>query len=1014
VATKLYLLGQPHGERDGLSIGLSAKAAALLGYLALSNDPQPRERVLGLLWGESTEEAARKNLRNTLWAIRKDLGSEAIETAGDRLALDDGLQVDVRTLRAATPSSDPAGLLDLYAGPFLDGLVLSDAPDFELWLVTARERLAETFLSCMTDILSELGRAGSWRDVGEFSRRALVHDPLHEGLYRALMQALSRQGQRAEALRQYETLRAALERELAVEPSPETRALREAIATPDAGPQPAGKSPAETPRSRRQPTRAMQVQAEPPFVGRDRERAALDGELLLASQGQARVAVLSGELGIGKSRLWREWLSGLRIECTALQARCVEATSSLPFTPLVELFGSHPCTQQLFHPPSALPSAWLAEVSRLLPQVRTEAPELPPPAALPPEEERRRVFEAFVQVLLALDAHPLLIFVDDVHWADRATLDWLPYLVHRMRGQPLLLVLALRPEEAPPVLVHQLAAWSREGVLRRIPLARLNPEETAALIARLHVDVTAAHLLQAQSAGNPYFLLELSHNLDTAAGGAVPPALADLVAVRIDKLGNDSRSVLQAAGVLEPEFDLPLLVQTTGLDEDAVLDALDELLGARLLTERGDGFAFNHPFLSQVVRQGLNVARRKVMHRRAAQALETSHTDALAPLAGLIAGHYAEAGVLARAAYYLGLAAEHATSLAALAEAVAFRRRAWQIEPTPPRELALADALYRSGALAESRDAYAQALAAAEEIADGATATRACLGMGYTYLSTGWADEVKHWAEQSLRYLDAEGDPSAHASAHFLLGVGRLRSGDSALEEAEGELAEAVKLAGLHDVRDVSIVARFELGNARAERGDLAGAIKMYRQTADLARAAGEPNQQVLALNNLAYHTMLLGDTTAAREYIREAFGLADQYGLRMSHEYLLSTRGEIELADGNWAGAEEWVNASLAEARAHNNVAQVAKCRANLGLAARGRGDLDTALILLEEAAGLAAPLTARYLQGQIDLRLTEVYLARGEQAAADQVLSRGEARLADSHYQGLIDRSRELRARL
>ena len=107
------------------------------------------------------------------------------------------------------------------------------------------------------------------------------------------------------------------------------------------------------------------------------------------------------------------------------------------------------------------------------------------------------------------------------------------------------------------------------------------------------------HALQAQSAGNPYFLLELSHNLDTVAGGAVPPGLADLVSARIDRLSDDGRSVLQAAGVLEPEFDLPLLVHTTGLAEDAVLDALDELLAARFFTERGGRFAFNHPLLSR-------------------------------------------------------------------------------------------------------------------------------------------------------------------------------------------------------------------------------------------------------------------------------------------------------------------------------------------------------------------------------------------------------------------------------
>ncbi len=466
--------------------------------------------------------------------------------------------------------------------------------------------------------------------------------------------------------------------------------------------------------------------------------------------------------------------------------------------------------------------------------------------------------------------------------------------------------------------------------------------------------------------------------------------------------------------MLEPEFDLPLLMQTTGLDEDAVLDALDELLAGGVLAERGGRLAFNHPLLSSVVRQRLSTARRRTIHRRAAQALESSHARALGPFAGLIADHYAEAGDPARAASFADLAADHAASLAAPDEAVAFRRRAAQLEPSPPRDLALAAALYRAGALADSRDAYAAALSAAEQAGDARTAARACLGMGATYLPVGWIEEVKLWTERSLGYLDAAADPWAHAQAHFLLGAGQLRAGGSALEAAEADLAEAVRLAELHRLQDVAVVARFELGNARAERGDLPGAIAMYRESAELARAAGEPNQQVLSLNNLGYHTMLAGDAAAARRYIGEATALADQYDLGMPREYLLSTAGEIELADGRWAEAEAYFDASLQVARERNNVAHMAKCKANLGLVARGRGDLDAALMLLEEAARLAAPLVARYMQAQIDLWLAEVYQARGERTAAAQALARADARLAGSHYRSLVARSQALCAQL
>ena len=210
--------------------------------------------------------------------------------------------------------------------------------------------------------------------------------------------------------------------------------------------------------------------------------------------------------------------------------------------------------------------------------------------------------------------------------------------------------------------------------------------------------------------------------------------------------------------------------------------------------------------------------------------------------------------------------------------------------------------------------------------------------VGPTKRSTGPASAIS--------YLDTETDHAGHAHAHFLLGVGRLRHGGSQLEQAERDLAEAVRLAQQHGAPGLGM-ARFELANARAERGDLRGAVALYAETARLAREARDPNQEVLALNNLAYHLMLLGETAEAEERIDAALQLSDAFGLTMACEYLYSTRGEILIAEGRWDEAEEWVNLSLAESKLRNNVAHVAKCRANLGRIAQGRGDLDSALLL-------------------------------------------------------------------
>ncbi len=984
MTARLHFLGMPRLERDGETASLPAKAIALLAYLAASEGPQPRDRILGLLWAESAEDAARKNLRNLLWAVRRGLGDDAIAADADRLALGDGVWADVRQLERAAesvggrqrpapgPAPDLRAVLALYRGPFLDGLSLADAAEFELWALAERERLAQAYLRLAAAAIADATARGDWHAVIAVARQALGHDPLHEPFYRALMEAHGRLGERGEALRQYDALAAILARELGVAPLPETDALRDAIA--------AGGLDAPQPTARPALPQAPGSDAAGlPFVGRSRELAALDEELRRAAAGEARVAAITGELGIGKSRLWQQWLQTAEGGCTALAAACVEATQGLPFAPLTELFAAHPCTRALLTAGSPVPAAWLAEVARLLPEVRHAVPGLPPAAALPLEEERHRIFEAFVQVLLALPARPLVIFVDDVHWADSTTLEWLAYLVHRLRRAPLLLVLAYRPDEAPAGLAYQVAAWGREGILRRIALERLAPEESAALIAALHVPPQLTHQVQFQSAGNPYFLIELSRTAVAEGMPAVPPGLADLLRARLSRLPGTAQQVLQAAAVLEPAFDAGLLRRVSGRSEEETLDALDALLAAGILVERAEHLAFGHPLVARVVRDALSGPRRAFLHRRAAEALEAAHGRQLGPVAARLMNHALQAGDPLAAARYADLAGRHALALAAAGEAVGFFRQALALDPTPLRHLGLGDALYQAGDLAAAREAFEAALASAQAAGDRPVAARACLGLAETCLPAGRPDELMRWATRSLEFLDADRDPVAHARAHFLLGAAGLRLGGPGLAEARSHLAEASRLAEEHAATDIALLSRFELGNLLAEAGDLPAAVAMYQEVAAAAAAVADPHRQVLGHNNAAYHAMLMDDLATAHRHLAAATALAEAHDLRLARQYPFSTAGEIALAEARWDEAEAWFRRSLAEAESHGNLEHSAKCHANLALAARGRGDLDAAVVLLEQARRLAEPLAARFLQIQINLWLAETCLARG-----------------------------------
>lgn len=683
--------------------------------------------------------------------------------------------------------------------------------------------------------------------------------------------------------------------------------------------------------------------------------------------------------------------------------------------PLIELFSSRVCIECLASPTSKISPIYLAEIGRLVPEIRVAIPDLPKPPVLPPEEERSRVFEAFTQFLLSFNARPLLFFIDDLHWADRATLDWLGYLVRRLWDQPLLLVTAYRPEDTPAPLVNLVTNWGREGISRRLVLPRLTNEESAALIASLGVDPMLAHRIQAQSAGNPYFLVEVSRaGLDDPPTGleqAVPPVLTELIRARLSRLPDATWQVLQTAAILEPNFDFTTLRRTSGRGEEETLDALDALMNAAVLVERDRTYAFAHPLVATVVRDKLSGARRAFLHRRAAEALEATHTGRLPQVAGQLATHYARAGNPAQAAKYAEMAAERALALAASDEAVGFYRQAIGLETSAARLMGLGKALVVQGELAGAQAAFHSALAEAEARGDRRSVVHACLNLAESYVPAGRTDEAAQWVEKSLAYLDTEADPWAHARAHFLLGTVRLQSAIS-LAEAESHLVEAARLATEHHLLDIAARSRFELGNLLAERGDLPAALQSFQESIDLAQAAGEQFQTVLGHNNTAYHALLAGDLAVAREHVEIGLALADKWALRLPLQYLYSTRGELALAEQQWDEAETWFNRGLAEAERNGNLKQAANYRANLAQAACGRGDLDGALMLLEAARASSATLAAPHLQTQIDLWLAELYLERGERTAAAEALTRAESRLVGGErgrLQAWADRLRQ-----
>ncbi|NTW01426.1 MAG: AAA family ATPase, partial [Oscillochloris sp.] len=622
---RIALLGPPVIERDGQILTLPAKALALLAYLGTQAGPQLRERLMALLWPMSSAEAARKNLRNMLWQLRQSLHPELIQ-GDERLTLTEQVTLDIRAFtQAATeltttqPRPDivlraARTIARLYRGQLLDGVVLADTPDFEIWLTTTREHMFELNLRALQQIITSERAAARWPKVITAAQAAIAHDPLREPMYRAIIEAHAHLGDRAAALRQYALLKETLEHELGVAPLPETELLREAVLRGDLQHAMRPESPGAHPVSNAS-RRALPV---PPFIGRTSELASLNSAWVTAQTRQAQVVLLLGEAGIGKSQLWRMWSAQQNAESTLIETQCLAVTAHLPFAPLIGILHSERVKQRLMALSQPKPPGWLADIARLTPDLGDLLPMLPRQTLTSSAEEQHRVFEALVRCIGPGPGHPIMLFIDDIHWADRATLDWLGYLMHRARDTPLLLVATCRSDEIAPPIDSLAAQWARAGHLHRLTLARLSHAETLALVRALAGDLAQGDTLYERSAGNPFFVIELLR----AEPGALPAALTDLIQQRLVRLSDVARQVLQAAAVLQAEITFDSLTETSGRDDNETLDALDALRNSELLVEEAEHYRFSHPLIATVVERGLSGARRTILYRRASAAVE--------------------------------------------------------------------------------------------------------------------------------------------------------------------------------------------------------------------------------------------------------------------------------------------------------------------------------------------------------------------------------------------------------
>ncbi len=889
-------------------------------------------------------------------------------------------------------------VLALYKGDYLPEDLYED------WSQRKRDRLRRV-QSWLLEHAAELALADrqSMRAV-DYYQALLERNSADEQTHRQLMLTYARIGRRNEALNQYLLLRKVLREELRANPLPETHELFHRIQMGQvvvdltetirgSGPlspvpssaqdarTPSGEGGQESEESSAVKTRlvtttltsAKEAEQDAPgrldpdrilkaeLVGREEEIARLQRAFRQARNGQRWAIFICGEPGIGKTRLSREFTrwGEERQHTTVLWGYCYEMSGLLPYQPIADAIGAHVRTCSPEKLRQVLGNS-AVDLAKIVPEVRLKLPDLPQPEPLGPEIERRNLYSAVAYYFSVLAAErPLVLILDDLQWADAATMHLLNFLTLQSAGNgpfdgrdlsnksnamPLYLMLYRTGEvhETHP-LRGLLAALVRGNIGEELRLQRLNEEQVQTLLVNMaghDVQPIFANEIYRQTEGNPFYIGEVIRSLILEGKLKwtgeywqatvkpdeldIPQSVRLVIERRLVHLSPECRTTLAVSAVLGRQFSSALLCRASHFAEEIVAEHIDDAIQAQILTSlysklarldygQDVDLAFTHDKIREVLYQWLNPLRRRALHRQARQALESRYAEHLTPYYSTLAYHCQMSEELVQAVEYLLKAAYQATSVYAFTDASAYVRTALDLllgDKERPRRAALlhqlANLYLYTGQLDEAMQAGLASCLLWRDLGDGVKQAEAYLDVSFLCHWQGREADAVTYIQCALECLEKKpGELLLLAKAHANWGLAATVMGEVPVALDKLRQAEILHAQGGGNDPFISIVSVW----SRAWCAFLADSpqkmLAYALEGVEICRTTHKPDWEPMMNYSAAWAYMLLGQLREGEQAARAALEKAQQHGVVGAQGWSYLVSAFIAIQAGHWDEAK-------------------------------------------------------------------------------------------------------------